>query len=166
MLEWMTEVQHIKCSVVEFLELLDFPRFESKGCETRVHLIDEIMDEQFHLLMEPKKVAHYLLYGVPLPEYLRSTINASTIFCAIPFDLSRVPMTRDQSTECSEILSMPFQVDMFLTSKTYSSASLLIPLKNPELAKPSHLGYRKLSISHEERILCRGTSKKFYPPCS
>lgn len=66
----MTEDQHIKCSAIEFLELLNFPRFESKGHETRLHLVDEISDEQFHLLMDPDKVGDYLSYGLPLSEYL------------------------------------------------------------------------------------------------
>ena len=40
-----------------------FPRIESNNFETHVHFIDEISDEQFHLLMDSDKVGDYLLYG-------------------------------------------------------------------------------------------------------
>ena len=45
----------MKGSAKEFLECLHFPRIESNNFETRVHFIDEISDEQFHLLMDSDK---------------------------------------------------------------------------------------------------------------
>ena len=46
----------MKGSVEEFLECLHFPRIESNNFETHVHFIDEISDEQFHLLMDSDKL--------------------------------------------------------------------------------------------------------------
>ena len=45
----------MKGSAEEFLECLHFPRIESNNFETHVHFIDEISDEQFHLLMDSDK---------------------------------------------------------------------------------------------------------------
>ena len=51
-----------------FRECLHFPRIERKNFETRVHFIDEIFDEQFHLLMDSDKVGDYHSYGFSLDK--------------------------------------------------------------------------------------------------
>lgn len=51
----MTETENITCSADEFIERLNFPRYEfHMSREHRLHLW-EVSDEQLHILMDPLK---------------------------------------------------------------------------------------------------------------
>jgi hypothetical protein len=75
-LKWITEHHVMKDNAEEFLECLHFPQIESNNSETHVHFIDEISDEQFHLLMNSDKGAYDsgTFHGI-----LRSTLYALSL---------------------------------------------------------------------------------------
>lgn len=95
-LEWMTEDRHVKSSATDFLNFLNFPRFESNGFETRVHRVDEISDEESHILMDPEKVGDYLSYGSPRPECL--TFNNQTFYHILCYTICPLAGTNDSGS--------------------------------------------------------------------
>jgi hypothetical protein len=140
-LEWITEHHVMKGSAEEFLECLHFPQIESNNFETCVHSIDEISDEQFHLLMDSDKVGDYLSYG--------STFKPSVIFCVILQVLCQEHMIQEQFMVYCATLSMAYILAMSPITKMYSCISLLILPKKMKLR-------RRLSIdAHGKNILLK-----------
>lgn len=134
----------IKCSAVDFLDLLHFPRFEKKGYETRLHLVKVISDVEFHFTMDPEKVGDHLSYGSSRPKYL--SFDNQTLFHMLTYTICPLARTNESgSMVLWKILSMRHLVDMFSTLKTYSSAYCLTALKLLIVWKFSHLGSRLIT---------------------
>lgn len=71
----MTESHRVKCSALEFLDCLYFPRFETQDYETRMHHRPEVTDAEFHLLMDPAKVGDAIKSN-PKPNDLKVNFKA------------------------------------------------------------------------------------------